>query len=43
MLSLTGRYTRVKPSAAGQLAENRFELKIGLTFIERWFMKWKVN
>lgn len=43
VLSVTGQYTRVKPSAAQQLSENRFEIKIGLTFIERWFMKWKVN
>lgn len=43
VLSVTGQYTRVKPSAGHLLSENRFELKIGLTFIEHWFMKWKVN
>lgn len=43
VLSITGQYVRVAPSVSGLLSENRFELKIGLTFNERWFMKWKVN
>ena len=43
VLSITGQYVRVSPSASGLLSENRFVLKIGLTFNERWFMKWRVN
>lgn len=43
ILSITGQYVRVTPSVNELLSENRFVIKIGLTFNERWFMKWKVN
>lgn len=43
VLSITGQYVRVKPSVAGMLSENRFMIKLGLTFNEHWFMKWRVN
>ena len=43
VLSLTGQYTRVNPAVKDMLSENRFTIKIGLTFDERWFMKWRVN
>lgn len=43
MLNITGQYVHVSPSVKGLLAENRFMIKIGLTFNERWFMKWRVN
>lgn len=43
MLDLTGQYVRVNPSVPNMLAENRFVIKIGLTFNEHWFMKWKVK
>lgn len=43
ILSLTGQYVRVKPSVSNLLSEDRFVIKLGLTFNERWFMKWKVN
>ena len=43
VLSITGQYTRVVPSVKGMLSEDRFEIKLGLTFNEHWFMKWKVN
>ena len=43
VLSITGEYTRVKPSVKDMLSENRFMIKLGLTFNERWFMKWRVN
>lgn len=43
ILSITGQYIRVVPSVKDMLSENRFALKIGLTFNEHWFMKWKVN
>lgn len=43
MLSITGQYVRVLPSVKGMLSENRFVLKLGLTFNEHWFMKWRVN
>lgn len=43
VLSITGQYVRVLPSVKGMLSENRFILKLGLTFNEHWFMKWRVN
>ena len=43
VLSITGQYVHVSPSMPGMLSENRFVLKLGLTFNERWFMKWRVN
>lgn len=43
VLSITGQYVRVLPSVKGMLSENRFVLKLGLTFNEHWFMKWRVN
>ena len=42
VLSITGQYVRVLPSVKGMLSENRFVLKLGLTFNELWFMKWRV-
>ena len=42
-LSVTGEYVHVSPSAKGLLSENRFMIKLGLTFDERWFMKFRVN
>lgn len=43
ILNITGQYVRVAPSVTNMLSENRFMIKIGLTFNERWFMKWRVN
>ena len=43
ILNITGQYIHVKPSMSNMLSENRFVIKLGLTFNERWFMKWRVN
>lgn len=43
VLSITGQYIHANPSVSDMLSENRFVLKIGLTFNEHWFMKWRVN
>ena len=43
MLNITGQYVHLKPSVSNMLSENRFVIKLGLTFNEHWFMKWKVN
>ena len=43
MLSITGQYVRVNPSISRMLSEDRFVIKLGLTFNERWFMKWRVQ
>ena len=43
VLSITGQYIRLDSSTPGLLSENRFVLKLGMTFNEHWFMKWKLN
>lgn len=42
-LNVSAQYERVEPQVAGQLTENYFRLSLGITFNERWFMKWKVQ
>lgn len=37
------QYERVKPKHAGMLTENYLRFSIGLTFNERWFVKWKAQ
>lgn len=37
------QYERVKPQVSGHVTEQYLRLCIGLTFNERWFMKWKVE
>lgn len=41
MLNVSGQW--VHSAAKGMLTENTFRINIGLTFNERWFMKWKVD
>ena len=43
ILNITGQYVRSQASQNQLLSENRFVLKIGLTFNERWFMKFRVQ
>ena len=43
VLSITGQYAKLKPSVGSLMKEDRFVLKLGLTFNEPWFMKWRVN
>lgn len=43
LLNLSVQYERVKPQMAGMITENYLRLCIGLSFNERWFMKWKVQ
>lgn len=43
MLSITGQYVKLSPTAGKFMSEDRFVLKIGLTLNEPWFMKWRVN
>lgn len=43
VLSITGQYINLSPTADNLMSENRFVLKIGLTLNEPWFMKWRVN
>lgn len=37
------QYERVQPQMPGQLTENYFRINLGISFNERWFMKWKVE
>lgn len=41
ILNISGQW--VHASGTGMLTENTFRINIGLTFNERWFMKWKVE
>ena len=41
ILNISGQW--VHSSAKGMLTENTFRINIGITFNERWFMKWKVD
>ena len=42
-LNLSAQYEHVKPKMAGMITENYLRLSIGITFNERWFMKWKAE
>ena len=41
VLNISGQWVRL--DASNLLKENTFRINIGLTFNERWFMKWKVD
>ncbi len=41
VLNISAQWTHA--SATGLITENTFRINIGLTFNERWFMKWKVE
>jgi long-subunit fatty acid transport protein len=43
LLNISAQYERVKPQVAGMISEHYLRLCIGLSFNERWFMKWKVE
>lgn len=42
-VNVSAQYERIEPQMAGQITENYFRLCLGITFNERWFMKWKVD
>ena len=42
-LNISGQYVKVSPKVKGTLEENYLRINVGLTFNERWFMKWRVN
>lgn len=43
VLNISGQYVKVSPKMKGMLEETYLRVNIGLTFNERWFMKWKVD
>lgn len=43
ILNISGQYIKISPKFKGLMEENYLCVNIGLTFNERWFMKWKVD
>ena len=43
ILNISGQYVKVSPKMKGMLEETYLRINIGLTFNDRWFMKWKVD
>ena len=43
ILNISGQYVKVSPKVKGMLEEDYLRINIGLTFNDRWFMKWKVE
>lgn len=43
LLNISAQYEHVAPKAAGMITENYLRICIGLSFNEKWFMKWKVE
>lgn len=43
ILNISGQFVKVSPKVSGMLEESYLRINIGLTFNERWFMKWKVD
>lgn len=41
VLNISGQW--VRSAADGFITENTFRINVGITFNERWFMKWKVD
>ena len=39
--NISGQWVRM--DASNMLKENTFRINVGITFNERWFMKWKVE
>ena len=42
-LNVSGEYVRVQPMTKGMITENYIRINIGVTFMERWFMKLMVD
>lgn len=43
MVNVSFQWIHVKPAHANLITENYLQLKVGVTFNERWFMKWKIQ
>ncbi|MCM1107715.1 MAG: hypothetical protein NC388_01535 [Clostridium sp.] len=43
LVNIGVQWSHVAPSNNLMITENYFKINIGLTFNERWFMKWKIN
>ena len=42
-LHISGEYVRVQPLVKGMITENYIRINLGVTFMERWFMKLMVD
>lgn len=42
-IHVSGMYRRVQPQFDGGIVENYLGISVGVTFMERWFMKWMVE
>jgi hypothetical protein len=43
LVNVAVQYERIQPSVSNMITENYIRLNVGISFNERWFMKWKVN
>lgn len=43
LVDVAVQYERIQPSVKGMIVENYIRLSVGISFNERWFMKWKVD
>lgn len=43
IINVSAEWMMRKPSIAGMIKENYFLLNLGISFNEKWFMKWKIN
>ena len=43
LLNISAQFEHVAPKAAGMITENYLRICVGLSFNERWFMKWKAE
>lgn len=43
VVDVSGQFVHVEPSQPGMITENYMQLTFGISFVENWFAKWKVN
>lgn len=43
IVNVSAQYIQISPRVKGMLKEQYLKINVGLTFNERWFMKWKVE
>lgn len=43
MVNIAFQWIKAAPQNSSLISENYLQLKVGLTFNERWFMKWKIQ
>lgn len=43
MINVSFQWLHSSPSATSMITENYLKLNVGITFNEKWFMKWKIN